>query len=225
MAFIELNNISKTYKDTGYEVKVLDNLCWQVQQGRTVAVLGASGVGKSTLLHILGALDRPNEGKLLVDGQDIFMGSSEALAHFRNRTIGFVFQFHHLLPEFSALENVIMPALIAGQNKSEASARARDLLDKVGLSARLSHRLSQLSGGEQQRVAFARALVLSPRILLADEPTGNLDQKTGQVVNELILQLNQEYNLTTIVVTHNQALAELMQQRFRLIEGSIEQVD
>lgn len=225
MAFIQLDNISKSYRDTGHEVKVLSNLCWQVEKGSTVAVLGSSGVGKSTLLHILGALDRPNEGKLVVDGEDIFSGTERKLARFRNHSIGFVFQFHHLLPEFSALENVLMPAMIAGRDKREADIHARELLDKVGLSHRLGHRLGQLSGGEQQRVAFARALVLSPQILLADEPTGNLDQKTGEVINELILKLNEEYNLTTIVVTHNQALADLMQQRFRLIDGVIEQTD
>ena len=222
MAFIELSGISKTYRDTGYEVKVLRDISWQVEAGQTVAVVGASGVGKSTLLHILGALDRPDSGKLVVDGQDIFANNSNFLAEFRNKSIGFVFQFHHLLPEFSAWENIMMPALISGWAKARAGQRAAELLEQVGLSARREHRLGQLSGGEQQRVAVARALMLSPKILLADEPTGNLDARTGQVVNELLMKLNAEYNLTTIVVTHNEQLASLMQRRFQLSEGAIE---
>jgi lipoprotein-releasing system ATP-binding protein len=202
-------------------VEVLRDLCWEIEKGRSAAVLGASGVGKSTLLHILGALDRPDKGMVTVAGENIFSRPSQELADFRNQTVGFVFQFHHLLPEFSARENIMMPALIAGWNKEKAAARARDLLAQVGLSQREEHRLAQLSGGEQQRVAFARALMLEPKILLADEPTGNLDAQTGQMINQLLLRLNREYNLTTIVVTHNERLAGLMEQRFQLAEGAI----
>ncbi|MDR1396533.1 MAG: ABC transporter ATP-binding protein [Desulfarculales bacterium] len=221
MPLIELKEICKTYRDTGDEVRVLHNLNWEVEEGQTLAVLGASGVGKSTLLHILGALDRPDQGKLLVAGEDIFIRSPQMLAGFRNQMIGFVFQFHHLLPEFSARENIMMPALIAGWKRSRAGERAAELLEQVGLSARSHHRLAQLSGGEQQRVAFARALIMEPKILLADEPTGNLDARAGQMIYELLLRLNREYNLTTVVVTHNEQLANLMRRRFQLVEGVI----
>jgi lipoprotein-releasing system ATP-binding protein len=222
MAFIELRNVSKSYYDTGHEVRVLRDLSWQVEQGASAAVVGASGVGKSTLLHILGALDRPDQGALTVAGKDIFSNSPAALAEFRNRRVGFVFQFHHLLPEFSALENVMMPALVGGWEKQTARRRAKELLAQVGLQTRLAHRLSQLSGGEQQRAAVARALIMTPSILLADEPTGNLDQDNAQTVHELIIRLNRELNLTTIVVTHNEQLAGLMDARYLLSQGVME---
>jgi lipoprotein-releasing system ATP-binding protein len=221
MAFIELQGICKSYHDTGHELEVLRDLSWEMEEGQSAAVVGASGVGKSTLLHILGALDRPDKGHFLLGGENIFSRDSQALADFRNRTVGFVFQFHHLLPEFSARENIMMPALIAGWKRDQAGRRADGLLDQVGLSARAGHRMAQLSGGEQQRVAFARALVLEPRILLADEPTGNLDVHSGQMINQLLLRLNQEYNLTTVVVTHNEQLAGLMERRFQLRDGVI----
>jgi lipoprotein-releasing system ATP-binding protein len=200
-------------------VEILKGLDLEVAQGETVAILGASGVGKSTLLHMVGALDRPSGGRVLVGGQDIFQLDERALASFRNRNIGFVFQFHHLLPEFTALENVMMPALIARMERREARERARALLAEVELSHREEHRVSELSGGEAQRVAVARALVLEPRLLLADEPTGNLDERTGGKVHDLMLRLNVELGLTTMVVTHNEKLAAGLMRRLRLMDG------
>jgi lipoprotein-releasing system ATP-binding protein len=206
-------------------VEILKGLDLDVAQGETVAILGASGVGKSTLLHIVGALDRPSSGRVLVEGQDIFQLDERILSAFRNRNIGFVFQFHHLLPEFSALENVMMPALIARRDRREAIERARALLAEFGLSHREEHRVSELSGGEAQRVAVARALVLEPRLLLADEPTGNLDERTGGRVQDLLLRLNAELGLTTLVVTHNENLAAGLQRRLLLIDGKADPVD
>ena len=186
---------------------------------------GPREVGKSTLLHILGTLDHPTGGQVLVEGRDPFQMGEAELAAFRNRHIGFVFQFHHLLPEFNALENVMMPALVARQDASQARRRALGLLEDVGLSHRSEHRVGEMSGGEQQRVAVARALVLGPKLLLADEPTGNLDERTGAKVTELILALNAQYGLTTILATHNQQLAHAMGRRVRLAEGRALAVD
>jgi lipoprotein-releasing system ATP-binding protein len=206
-------------------VEILKGLDLEVAQGETVAILGASGVGKSTLLHMVGALDRPSAGRVLVAGQDIFQLDERSLAAFRNRNIGFVFQFHHLLPEFSALENVMMPALIARRDRKDARERARALLAEVELSHREEHRVSELSGGEAQRVAVARALVLEPSLLLADEPTGNLDERTGGKVHDLMLRLNAELGLTTLVVTHNERLAAGLKRRLRLVDGKAYPVD
>jgi lipoprotein-releasing system ATP-binding protein len=202
-------------------VEVLKGLELEVAAGETVAVVGASGVGKSTLLHIIGTLDRPSAGQVSVGGKEVFALGDEALAAFRNRHIGFVFQFHHLLPEFTALENVMMPALIARWKADRAKAAAAELLGEVGLSEREGHRTGELSGGEQQRVAVARALVLGPRLLLADEPTGNLDERTGGRVQELLLRLNQQRGLTTLVATHNEGLASSLGRRVRLAEGRL----
>jgi lipoprotein-releasing system ATP-binding protein len=182
-------------------------------------VVGASGVGKSTLLHIMGTLERPSAGRMLWDGEDVFSLDDKALAAFRNRKVGFVFQFHHLLPEFNALENVMMPGLIARLPQNQARERAEAILVRVGLKERLTHRVSTLSGGEQQRVAVARALVLDPDVLLADEPTGNLDPKSGARVHELILNLNQERGLTSVIVTHNLELARSLNRQITLIDG------
>jgi lipoprotein-releasing system ATP-binding protein len=186
-----------------------------------VAVVGASGIGKSTLLHVLGTLDRPDSGKLFYDGMDVFGLPDKALARFRNRTVGFVFQFHHLLPEFTALENTAIPRMIAGQSRKAAKEEAREVLDRVGLGHRLGHRVSELSGGEQQRVALARALVCDPGLLLADEPTGNLDEKTAGKIHELLVSLNENSGMTLIAVTHNPAFAALMRRKVTLCEGRI----
>src|SRR5262245_53370312 len=186
-------DLEKEYRIGPELVRVLRGVVLTVQAGESVAVIGASGVGKSTLLHLLGALDRPTAGRVLFDGEDVFTRREPDLAAFRNREVGFVFQFHHLLPDFTALENVMLPALIAGEVFREASARAAALLERVGLRARVAHRPGQLSGGEQQRVAVARALVRRPRLLLADEPTGNLDPATGDGVQQLLIELNREH--------------------------------
>jgi lipoprotein-releasing system ATP-binding protein len=184
-------------------------------------VVGASGIGKSTLLHILGTLDRPEAGRLFYRGEDVFRYDDLRLARFRNASIGFVFQFHHLLPEFSALENVMMPALINGQERQAAQALARQGLVRVGLEARLDYRVNKLSGGEQQRVALARALVLKPALLLADEPTGNLDQRNSEEVHRLLLELNREVGMALVVVTHNPELASFMGRRVTIADGKL----
>jgi lipoprotein-releasing system ATP-binding protein len=219
--FIEMKQLCKTYKGPDSEVQVLKNLDLKVAKGQSVAIVGASGVGKSTLLHLAGALDRPSAGHVYVDGRDIFSLNESALADFRNKQVGFVFQFHHLLPEFTALENTMMPALISRMDKKNARQLARELLNQVGLSHRENHRSGEMSGGEQQRVAVARALVMRPSLLLADEPTGNLDENTEGKVHELFVRLNKEMNLTTLVATHNENLARLMDRRVRLARGQV----
>lgn len=189
--------------------------------GEMLAIEGASGAGKSTLLHILGALDEPTEGKVSFQGVDFSERSDAELAEIRNRHIGFVFQFHHLLPEFSALENTMMPGLIQGQDPREAGERAGKILFRLGLGDRLEHRPGELSGGEQQRVAVARALMLNPKVILADEPTGNLDTKTGEEVHNLMVNINQEQGITIVVVTHNPALSSRMHRRVLLVDGKV----
>ncbi|MBM4348228.1 MAG: ABC transporter ATP-binding protein, partial [Deltaproteobacteria bacterium] len=201
------------------KVEVLRGIDLTFSQGEKAAIVGASGVGKTTLLHILGTLDRPTSGKVLYGGRDIFTLNEKELASFRNQEIGFVFQFHHLLPEFTALENTMMPCLIQGTSKKEAALRAEAMLTLVGLKDRLPHKPGELSGGEQQRVAVARALVLEPKILLADEPTGNLDSKTGESVFALLQELNRIKNITLIVVTHNPNLAAQMPRQVILTDG------
>ena len=196
-----------------------------LKQGETVAIVGASGIGKSTLLHMLGTLDRPDAGALFFHGQNVLAYSSRQLAEFRNKAIGFVFQFHHLLPEFTALENVMMPLLIGGKTPKEATPIAEELMVRVGLRDRLDFRVPILSGGEQQRVAIARALVQNPIVLLADEPTGNLDQKNSEEIHDLLMELNKEFQMTMVVVTHNMALANCMKRKVtiqhqRLVEIS-----
>ncbi len=200
---------------------VLKGINLEVNQGQIVAIVGHSGVGKSTLLHILGALDRPSSGAVMIDGTSLDGFSDSELSHFRNQTVGFVFQFHHLLPEFSALENVMMPALIAGKPKEEISVRARFLLSEVGLEHRLSHRPGELSGGELQRVAVARALMNNPKIVLADEPSGNLDQANSQALHDLLWKLSRKDNRTFIIVTHNLELAENADKVIELFDGQI----
>lgn len=218
---ISLKNISKGFTVGTYHFDVLKGVDFDVSEGETIAIVGASGIGKSTLLHIIGTLDKPDSGQLIFNGENIFECSDEKLALFRNKQIGFVFQFHHLLPEFTALENVAMPLLISGVQKDRARDESEEILTRVGLGARLLNRAGELSGGEQQRVAIARAIVRKPSILLADEPTGNLDRKNSAQIHELLDELNKEYNMTTLVVTHNMALAAYMKRQVTLFEGQI----
>ena len=216
---IEIRGLIKTFRHNGNQVEVLAGVDLDIRQGETLAVVGASGVGKSTLLHILGTLERPSAGKVHWEGEDVFSLDDRSLAAFRNRKVGFVFQFHHLLAEFNALENVMMPALIARIPQPAAREQAEAILVRVGLKERLTHRVSTLSGGEQQRVAVARALVLQPEVLLADEPTGNLDPKSGGRVQELILELNRERGLTSVIVTHNLEMARILDRQITLLDG------
>ena len=216
-----MQGLTKVFPHGGQRLEILRDINLTLGPGEAVAVVGASGVGKSTLLHILGTLDLPTSGRLLFDGTDLTRLSPSALADFRNRRIGFVFQFHHLLPEFTALENTMMPALIQGISHADATRRARSILDRVGLSHRLTHRPGELSGGEQQRVALARALILEPELLLADEPTGNLDTKTGDEIHELFFSLNRERGTTMLVVTHNPELAKRMPRVVHMVDGTI----
>jgi len=219
---MEVRGLCKTYVTGANRVEVLKGIDLELQAGTTTALVGASGAGKSTLLQILGALDRPSSGTVHFHDSDIFSKSDSELAAFRNRSIGFVFQFHHLLPEFTALENVMMPALIARHDQKDADKTARELLSDVGLAHRLTHRPGELSGGEQQRVAIARALALSPELLLADEPTGNLDMKTSEGVHELLSELQARRGLTLVIVTHNEHLAAAMEHTVRLVDGHLE---
>src|SRR5256885_14014339 len=221
---VQAVEIEKRYVDGPAVVSVLEDLSLEIEAGERIAIVGESGVGKSTLLHLLGALDRPTTGRILFDGEDVFARRETELAAFRNREVGFVFQFHHLLPDFTALENVMLPALIAGEAFREARARAASLLERVGLRERLAHRPGQLSGGEQQRVAVARALVLRPRLVLADEPTGNLDPGTGEDVQQLMLELNQEHGAALVVATHNDRLAAAMGRTLRLAGGALHEL-
>lgn len=220
-AHVEISGLHKSYAFRGRRIDVLRGIDLRVAAGDMVAVVGASGVGKSTFLHVLGTLDRPTSGRMVIDKLDVTQLDAVSLAAFRNRTIGFVFQFHHLLPEFTALENAAMPGLIAGLPREQAEARAEALLKRVELGHRLLHRPGELSGGEQQRVALARAVVMEPRLLLADEPTGNLDSKTGAAIHELVVELNRERGMTMIVVTHNENLAMRLGRRLRMVEGRI----
>ena len=216
---VKVEQLFKTYGNGAKQVEVLRGIDLVFFQGERVAIVGASGVGKTTLLHILGTLDRPTSGKIFYQGKDVFTLNERELAYFRNREIGFVFQFHHLLPEFSALENTMMPCLIQGMSKKEGASRAETILSLVGLKDRLPHKPGELSGGEQQRVAVARALVMEPKMLLADEPTGNLDAKTGEAVFDMLQEINQMKGITLIVVTHNLRLAERMSRQVLLIDG------
>jgi lipoprotein-releasing system ATP-binding protein len=218
-ARIEVSKLGKAYMHSGKALPILWDIDLSLAPGDMVAVVGASGVGKSTFLQILGTLDLPTSGSIRFDGEELTTMSASRLAEFRNQRIGFVFQFHHLLPEFTAVENVMMPALIQRIPIDKARQMARDILGRVGLTHRLTHRPSELSGGEQQRVALARAMVLEPSLLLADEPTGNLDRSTGEAIHQLFLDLNRERGSTLLVVTHNPDLAQLMPRRMRMVDG------
>lgn len=219
---LELNNISKSFQHNGNLIQVLQGIDLKVRAGETVAITGASGVGKSTLLNIMGILEPPTQGRIYFQGQDVRALPDLELCRMRNRQIGFVFQFHHLLSELNALENTLLPALIARQSKAEAQNRAVAVLTKIGLAQRLNHRIGELSGGEQQRVAIARALMMRPVILLADEPTGNLDTGTSNEIGDLFLQLNQTEGLAIVLVTHNRQLARRMSRQMEITNGRIQ---
>ncbi len=217
-------NLFKDYYLNKSVVKVLKGIDLEIYSGEIVAITGPSGVGKSTLLHIMGVLDRPTKGRVYIDSEDVFRYSDKKLAEYRNRMVGFVFQFHHLLPEFTAMENVMLPGMIAGMPKEQLQERAFRLLTEVGLADRLDHRPNELSGGEQQRVAVARALVNSPQLLLADEPSGNLDLQSAKALHSLFWQLNREKNQTMIIVTHNMELASEADRVIELYDGQIKQI-
>jgi len=219
---VKIEGLSKQFTTSSGVIEVLKDIDFEVPTGNRVAVVGASGAGKTTFLHLLGGLDRPSRGSVTIDGEDIYALQGRALDRFRNRKVGFVFQFHQLLPEFSALENVMMPALIGGEGSDQAARRARELLSQVGLEERFTHRPGQLSGGEQQRVAIARALMQSPRLLLADEPTGNLDSKTSRGIFELLDALHVEHGLTMVVVTHNQEFAARLDRTVHMRDGLLD---
>ncbi len=221
MAFLDAKGIWKTYTDTAEPVEVLRGLDISVESGEAVGIFGASGSGKSTLLHIIGGLDRPTEGSVSAAGFELGVLSDDEMARFRNREIGFVFQFYHLLPEFTALENVMLPALIGGHARAAAGKMALDALDAMGLAARRDHRPAMLSGGEQQRVAIARAAVQRPKIILADEPTGNLDRQTGAKVWEYLVDLNRRLGIALIAVTHNRELINKSMTAYELKDGKL----
>jgi lipoprotein-releasing system ATP-binding protein len=220
-ARVEVEDLHKWFEHGGRTLEVLRGITFMLEPGEMAAIVGASGVGKSTLLHILGTLDLPSSGSLRYSGIDVTRLGPSQLAEFRNRTIGFVFQFHHLLPEFTALENAMMPCLIQRLPRDEAEDRAARILGRVGLSRRLTHKPGELSGGEQQRVALARAMVLEPAVLLADEPTGNLDSQTGKEIHDLLVELNRERGSTMLIVTHNPDLAALMPRTLRMVDGGL----
>lgn len=222
---IEVIDLSKTFQLPGESLTILDKVSFTIQEGEMLAIMGASGVGKSTLLSLMGALDRPTSGQIFFDGKDIFTRSDSELARFRNEQIGFVFQFHHLLHEFTALENTMMPGLIRGMNQGKLKTAALKILDAVGLSNRLDHKPGELSGGEQQRVAIARALVLQPKLILADEPTGNLDTHTSDEVFKLLRDLNKQLGMTFVLVTHNEKLSRQVDRLITLVDGKLSTAD
>ena len=220
-AVIQCQNVGKTYDDGSLKVEVLRNIDFQVASGEGIGIIGASGSGKSTLLHILGGLDTPTSGEVKIQGQGLNSLSQVAIGQLRNRHLGFVYQFHHLLPEFSALENVMMPLLVARKSRAEAQAAAAEILEKVGLGSRMTHRPGELSGGERQRAAIARALVTKPDCLLADEPTGNLDRKNATHALEMMLELKHELGTALIVVTHDEQLAKRFDRVLTMDDGSL----
>lgn len=221
---IEIQDLHKVYVKEGKRIAVLRGLDLTIPDAEMIAVVGKSGAGKSTLLHVLGTLDKPTQGRIIFDGVDVFNLGARKVAAFRNTEIGFVFQFHHLLPEFSALENVAMPAMINRMPRADAQAQAFELLERVGLADRVEHKPGELSGGEQQRVAMARALIMKPKLLLADEPTGNLDLRTGEGIHGLFEELNASMGITIVVVTHNPELAMRLPRRLRMQDGLLEDV-
>lgn len=221
-ALVMIQGLRKSFQHMGRTIEVLKNIDLNIYPGEVLSIVGASGAGKSTLLHCIGTLDLPTTGSIRLAGEELTTMNAARLAAVRNREIGFVFQFHHLLPEFDALENVMLPGLIQGRARKEMERRARKLLDEVGVGDRASHRPGEMSGGEQQRVAVARALVLEPKLLLADEPTGNLDSNTSDAVHDLFFDINKEHGTTIVVVTHNPGFAESMPRVVRMKDGSVE---
>jgi len=224
---IETSQLRKSFITRAGDLHVLKGIDLSIKEGEMVSIVGASGVGKSTLLHILGALDKPTSGKVLYNSANVFSLDEDSLAFFRNKTVGFVFQFHHLLPEFTAIENVMMPGLISakcganGVKRKEIKEKAEKLLDEMGLSERKGHRPGELSGGEQQRVAVARALILEPKVVLADEPTGNLDTAMGEDLFNLLINLNKEKGLIFVIVTHNESLSKRCHRTLRMVDGKV----
>ena len=221
-ALVIIEDLKKSFQHMGRTLDVLKGIDLNIYPGQILAIVGQSGAGKSTLLHCMGTLDLPSSGRIRLGGEELTTMSGSRLAAVRNRDIGFVFQFHHLLPEFTALENIMVPGLIQGRPRKEMERRAQALLEEVGLTARASHRPGELSGGEQQRVAVARALALDPKLVLADEPTGNLDSATSDAIHELFFQINREHGTTIVVVTHNPAFAERMPRVVRMRDGRVE---
>jgi len=221
-ALVLIEDLHKSFLHMGQTLEVLRGIDLNIYRGEFLSIVGASGAGKSTLLHCIGTLDLPSKGRIRLAGEELTEMSSNRLASVRNREIGFVFQFHHLLPEFDALENVMLPGLIQGRSRREMQKRAQTLLDEVGVGHRATHRPGEMSGGEQQRVAVARALVLEPKLLLADEPTGNLDSATGDAVHDLFFEVNERHGTTIVVVTHNPSFAESMPRVVRMKDGRVE---
>lgn len=219
---LELENVHKSFKHNGNIIDILEGIDMVLKPGQSLAITGASGVGKSTLLNIMGTLEPPTEGLVRFDAQNVNNMDEKDLCHLRNHDIGFVFQFHHLLPELNALENTVMPALIARYSRKLAREMAIEILERMGLEKRLKHRVGELSGGEQQRVAIARALIMRPKLLLADEPTGNLDYATGEGILDLLLQLNQAEGLAMVIATHNLPLAKKMSRQLEIVNGRIQ---
>ncbi len=220
---VKIDNLHRSFKIDSVTIEVLKGIDMEIKKGEILAIIGASGVGKSTLLHILGTLERPTSGKVYFNEKDVFKLNNDELARFRNKAIGFVFQFHHLLSEFTALENTMMPALINGLSQNDAEKKAKVLLEDVGVGKRLYHKPGKLSGGEQQRVAIARALVLSPELVLADEPTGNLDTHTGDEIHKLLKEINKDKGTTFVLVTHNERLASKADRIVKMVDGKIAQ--
>jgi lipoprotein-releasing system ATP-binding protein len=220
-SLLSVRDLHKSFVEAGTEIHVLRGLNLDLAEGERLAVVGESGVGKSTLLHVLGTLDRPSGGKIFYAGKELPLNDETTLCQFRNRELGFIFQFHYLLPDFSALENVMFPALIQGIDVARAKGEAENLLERVGLKDRMTHRPGKLSGGEQQRVAVARAVILKPRLLLADEPTGSLDLRIGEEVQDLLFRLNEDNNIALIVATHNREFAERIGSRAELKAGEL----
>ncbi len=220
---IKATNLTKTFSTEAGELEVLKGIDLTIERGEVVSIVGASGAGKSTLLHVLGTIDRPSSGTVHYKNQEVSLFNDRTLAAFRNRMIGFVFQFHHLLPEFNTIENTIMPGLIMGMDRMVLNDRAESLLQELGLTKRFHHRPGELSGGEQQRVAVARALILDPIVVLADEPTGNLDTKTGQELFHLMLSLNREKGTTFVIVTHNDSLTKQCERVYEMVDGRLKE--
>jgi lipoprotein-releasing system ATP-binding protein len=224
MSILSATNIEKKYGTDGQGLVVLSKLNISASKGEFIGIFGASGSGKSTLLHILGGLDKPNEGEVIVNDKNIYKIPNDKLASFRNKDVGFIFQFYHLLPEFNALENVMLPALIAGEKKKDTQERATESLKAVGLEDRVNHFPNELSGGEQQRVAISRALIMDPKIILADEPTGNLDQENGEKIMDMLLEINSKNGITILMVTHNPDLLKKLKKVSKLENGKLHQV-